>query len=181
MNKSLHIGYWLLISLFLLSLLFIAKTFLDISKANAVNVLIESPNLTEAEPTSLHPLARFALANALEENKKPQEALDLYTSLLSNGDDLLTAKAYYNRGIVNLKQANLMQDGDPKQIPLIELAKQDFRHALAIEPQLWDARFNLELALNLVPELPTDDDNFEKNEISSSRSIEAVAFRVDLP
>jgi mxaK protein len=107
--------------------------------------------------------------------------MDVYTQLLSNEDKLLAAQAYYNRGIITLKQAASMQDGDPKKIPLIGLAKQDFRHALAIEPKMWNARYNLEAALNLVPELPIDDDPFEKNEISSSRSIEAVGFRVDLP
>lgn len=181
MNKPLHIGYWSLIILFILSLVIIAKTANELRNANSLNSFITSSKLSEETSMPSHPLARFALAYALEADKKPQEALDMYTSLLSNGDDVLAAKAYYNRGIINLKQANLMQEGDPKQIPLIELAKQDFRHALVIEPNLWDARFNLEVALNLVPELPTAEENFEKNEISSSRSIEAVGFRVDLP
>jgi len=46
---------------------------------------------------------------------------------------------------------------------------------------MWDARYNLEIALRIVPEDPANSDDFEKNVISSQRSIESKAFKVDLP
>jgi mxaK protein len=173
--------YWALIVVFIASLLFIVNSAIQLVSADKLNNYIAEPDVTNPDTVPDDSLARFALAYQSELQDRPQQALDLYTQLLSNEDKLLAAQAYYNRGIITLKQAASMQDGDPKKIPLIGLAKQDFRHALAIEPKLWDARYNLEAALNLVPELPIDDDPFEKNEISSSRSIEAVGFRVDLP
>jgi mxaK protein len=173
--------YWALIVVFIASLLFIVNSAIQLVSADKLNNYIAEPDVTNPDTVPDDSLARFALAYQSELQDRPQQALDMYTQLLSNEDKLLAAQAYYNRGIITLKQAASMQDGDPKKIPLIGLAKQDFRHALAIEPKLWDARYNLEAALNLVPELPIDDDPFEKNEISSSRSIEAVGFRVDLP
>jgi mxaK protein len=173
--------YWALIVVFIASLLFIVNSAIQLVSADKLNNYIAEPNVTNPDTVPDEALARFALAYQSELQERPQQSMDVYTQLLSNEDKLLAAQAYYNRGIITLKQAASMQDGDPKKIPLIGLAKQDFRHALAIEPKMWNARYNLEAALNLVPELPIDDDPFEKNEISSSRSIEAVGFRVDLP
>jgi mxaK protein len=173
--------YWALIVVFVASLVFIVNSAIQLVTATKLNNYIAEPDVNNADTVPDDALARFALAYQSELQDRPQQALDVYTQLLSNDDKLLAAHAYYNRGIITLKQASSMQDGDPKKIPLIGLAKQDFRHALAIEPELWNVRYNLEAALNLVPELPIDDEPFEKNEISSSRSIEAVGFRVDLP
>ena len=66
-------------------------------------------------------------------------------------------------------------------IPLIELVKQDYRTALLLKPELWDVRYNLELALNIVPEIPEGDGLFEKPIIDMRKSIESVGFKVDLP
>src|SRR5690606_41486529 len=38
-------------------------------------------------------------------------------------------------------------------LPMIELAKQSYRTLLRERPSEWDARYNLELALRLAPEL----------------------------
>jgi len=173
--------YWLLISVFVISVFIVIETTLEWVRANTLNEFIAEPDTSNLEKTPSHPKAQFALAYSLEQQDDPQKALDLYTQLLSQLEGHSEAEVYYNRSIISLKQAALMQKGDPKQTPLIELAKQDLRHALELNPAYWDARFNLEVALNLVPELPIDDGDFEKNEISSSRSIEAVGFRVDLP
>ncbi len=181
MSKSLQIIYWTLIVLFIASVFFIVSTMIQLVNANNINEYIMEPDVADAEHTPDNALAKFAFAYQSEQKEKPQHALDGYTELLSNEDRQLAAYAYYNRGIISLKQAEIMQEGDPKKIPLIGLAKQDFRHALDIDPSLWDVRYNLEVALNLVPELPIVDEPFEKNEISSSRSIESVGFRVDLP
>jgi mxaK protein len=177
-NKS---AYWLLILVFGLSIFIVIETSMEWLRANTINAHIAEPNINDLEKAPSHPLALFAFAYTLEQQGKPQEALDFYTQLLSKFKGQSLAETYYNRAIISLKQAALMQNGDPKQNPLIELAKQDLRHALEISPHYWDARFNLEVALNLVPELPIDGGDFEKNEISSSRSIEAVGFRIDLP
>ena len=74
-----------------------------------------------------------------------------------------------------------MTASDGRQIPLVELAKQDYRSALLLRPDMWDARYNLEIALRVVSEDPANNDDFEKNVISSRRSIESKGFKVDLP
>jgi mxaK protein len=89
--------------------------------------------------------------------------------------------AYFNRGNINLREALKLSSSDGRQIPLVELAKQDYRSALALDSSMWNARYNLEVALRVVPEDPDSNDEFEKNVISSQRSIESKAFKVDLP
>ena len=68
-------------------------------------------------------------------------------------DDLARA-ARYNLGNLYLREA--LKDGAAqafKSVPLIELAKQNYRAALRADPGDWDSRYNLQHALQLSPEI----------------------------
>jgi mxaK protein len=41
-----------------------------------------------------------------------------------------------------------------KAIPLTKLAKDDYRRALSLDPDFWDAKFNFDVAMRLVRDLP---------------------------
>ncbi|SFJ95533.1 MxaK protein [Methylophaga sulfidovorans] len=140
---------------------------------------IASPSSSEDVPDD--PRAHFAKATDFEKQEKHELALDQLTIALGNAPKEVMTLAYYNRGNINLRSALDMTQADARQLPLIELAKQDFRSALALDPDMWDARYNLEVALRTVPEDPDVNPDFEKNIISSQRSIESKAFKVDLP
>jgi len=89
--------------------------------------------------------------------------------------------AYFNRGNIHLRQAQALMADDTSRISLIGLAKQDYRTALLLNSSLWDARFNLELALLMVPEEANERAPYVRRKGAESVTVKAVAFRVDLP
>jgi mxaK protein len=100
------------------------------------------------------PEAEFAHAVALAKRGDYEGALKQY-KIISRGDraDLAT-DALYNAGNLQLREA--LREGREaavRALPLIELAKQSYRGVLRRDPQSWDARYNLERALWLAPEL----------------------------
>jgi len=93
----------------------------------------------------------------------------------------LEAAAYFNRGNIHLRDAIVLSAGDTGRIALIGLAKQDYRNALLIDSSLWNARFNLEIALRLAPENAAENKRYLKRKGSTSVVAKVVGFRVDLP
>lgn len=179
MNKTLVFARWLLILLIIGSAVLAAVTAVRLWQAQQVNAYISEPEAYENVPDD--PRARFAYASLLERQEKHDEALDQLTQVLGDADAELLPWVYFNRANINLREALNLPDSDGRQIPMVELAKQDYRSALALDPQMWNARYNLEIALRIVPEDPALADEFEKDVISDRRSIESKAFKVDLP
>lgn len=179
MNKLLVLARWLLILLIIGSAAFAVGTGIKLWQTQQVNAYIADPEAFDSVPDD--PRARFAYANMLERQQKHNEAMEQLTRVLGEADTSLLPMVYFNRGNINLREALKMTESDGRQIPLVELAKQDYRSALVLAPKMWDARYNLEVALRVVPEDPNNNSDFEKNVISSQRSIESKAFKVDLP
>ncbi len=67
--------------------------------------------------------------------------------------------ALYDLGNLYLREAlRVRQSGaDASALPLLELAKESYRSVLLERPDLWDAKFNLELALRVAPDPDSDD------------------------
>jgi mxaK protein len=98
--------------------------------------------------------AQFARALALAESGDAGAALQIYKALIQGGRADLKRAALYNMGNLHLRVA--MKSGPDeavRSLPLIELAKQSYRDLLRIDPSDWDARYNLERALQLAPEV----------------------------
>ncbi|RLA02555.1 MAG: MxaK protein, partial [Gammaproteobacteria bacterium] len=85
------------------------------------------------------------------------------------------------RGNIHLRDAQALAASDTGRIALVSLAKQDYRTALLINSSLWDARYNLELALLMVPEEPAENKVYTRRKGAESVVVKAVGFRVDLP
>ncbi|MCX4190922.1 MxaK protein [Methylophaga sp. OBS1] len=179
MNKILLVARWLLIMLIIGSAALAVMTGFRLWQAQQINAYISEPESFDVVPDD--PRAHFAHANMLERQQEHDQALEALTRVLGEADADLLPLAYYNRGNINLREALKLTSSDGRQIPLVELAKQDYRSALALDPLMWSARYNLEVALRVVPEDPANNEDFEKNVISSQRSIESKAFKVDLP
>ncbi len=114
-----------------------------------------------AQESAATPEARFAQAYFLAQRGDDERALNLYKRLQDEPGPLARA-ARYNAGNVNLRQAIALQKsrGDAAVAALItpaELAKQAYRDVLRVDPRDWDARFNLEKALRVLPD-PGDDE-----------------------
>ncbi len=106
----------------------------------------------------LPPQALFAQADLAVRARHIDRALDLYKQLDRYGGELRVA-ALYNSANIHLRQALEFRraDNEPALITPAELAKSAYRAALRIDPQHWNARFNLERALRLRPDAPEGD------------------------
>jgi len=106
---------------------------------------------------SNHPLVTLAIGNALSAGGELQLAERSFNSLIrehSHTQSGMDARfnlgnAYLRQGMDELTPAN--QRG-----PMLQLAKQRYRDLLQLAPQHWPARYNLERALRLAPELASE-------------------------
>jgi len=179
MNKYLNALHWLLVIVVIASVLLAGKAGLALWQTNQVNEFIAKPSEFEAVPKQAK--AQFAQAAYEVEQNNSEQALERLTGVLNTDDNSLEAAAYFNRANINLRSARELPSDDAARIALVGLAKQDYRTALLIEPELWDARYNLELALLMAPESVTIKKAYSKRKGSESVVVKAVGFRVDLP
>lgn len=106
------------------------------------------------------PQAILAQAYFLAARGEDERALNLYKRAQEEGGSFARA-ALYNTGNIHLRHAIMLKKtrGEAALGALItpaELAKQAYRDVLRADPLDWDARFNLERALRLLPD-PDDE------------------------
>lgn len=179
MNKLFHLAHWLLVAIAAVSVIAIAQTGYALWQTNKVNAFISGD--VESELVPEHFKAQFAQAFRDVEQGKADSALARLTTVLETADPELEAAAYFNRGNIHLREAQALAEADTARISLIGLAKQDYRNALLLNSSLWDARFNLELALLMVPEEPPISQAFDKSKGRKGIIVKSLGFRVDLP
>ncbi len=97
----------------------------------------------------------FAQAYAEQQAGHYQQARILYSRLEHSADAPLRLAVLFNLGNTYLEQASLidMEKDADLALPLIELAKGSYRELLRIDSQQWDAKYNLEHALQLSPDV----------------------------
>lgn len=117
------------------------------------------------------PEVRFAAAYALAGQGDDQTALNRYRELQEDAHLALAAR--YNSANIFMRQAMILQaSATPGQaIPLVELAKENYREVLRADPGFWDARYNFERAQRLVP----DPEDNEPTTSETPRSAERAA------
>jgi mxaK protein len=149
--------------------------------ADRVNEAIASA--TAANLDDSVPEAQFARVLALSKAGEYEAAVKGYKALIQGGRSDLRLAALYNLGNLHLREA--LKNGPDSvagALPLVELAKQSYRDLLRDDPAHWDARYNLERALWLAPEVDealAEDSNppvWEKRVI-----LPAQRFKVELP
>ena len=136
--------------------LFAAYEGMRLREAHRVNDAINSAAL-EGASESARAEARFAHAAVLVKQGDYEGALKAYKGLSRDAPERLATAALFNAGNLQLREA--MKEGPAaaaKALPLIELSKQSYRAVLRRDPQSWDARYNLERALWLAPEVEED-------------------------
>ena len=118
------------------------------------------------------PELRLARAYFFKQKHRYDEALSTL-SLIMNKDDLkFQAKAHYNLGNLYLEQVvqQVKAMNMNEALPLAGLAKQAYRQALALDSGDWDAKYNLEVAMRLLPEMdkvdiPDDEPKNQKSQL----------------
>ncbi|MDQ2081632.1 hypothetical protein RA307_15710 [Xanthobacteraceae bacterium Astr-EGSB] len=98
----------------------------------------------------------FARASFLLDRDRIDEAQALVDDIEAGGNPRLLAAFRYNIANARLRKAfDLLEQNriDPA-IPLVRLAKDDYRASLALVPDEWDARHNLDVAMRLVRDFP---------------------------
>lgn len=125
-----------------------------------------------AVPESLSPEQYAALRNETSHSSAPELQLTYANALLEadhldEGEAILSVliqqdqrpqiaeAATFNLANAYLEQALATQPGSGRHRSLTELAKQRYRELLSHRPEHWDARYNLEVALRLIPETET--------------------------
>lgn len=98
----------------------------------------------------------FARAHWLMQKNRGDEAIELFNRLEGKGDPGFRARLRYNLGNLYLARAIALteQSEFARAFTLAALAKDLYREALRLESQDWDAKYNLEVAMRLVPDLP---------------------------
>jgi mxaK protein len=98
----------------------------------------------------------FAKARYLNQIGEHEEAIRLYSTILHTEDRALQGSVFYNLGTIYLQDAAKRWNARgvleyARVNTLVELAKANYREALRLDPDNWDARHNLEYAYRITP------------------------------
>ncbi len=110
------------------------------------------------------PAAAMARLHFLLRRDRLDEARPVLAAVVAQGSPAQAAAALYDTANARLRKAfEHLEVGqiDPA-IPLVRLAKDSYRRALLIDPQFWDAKYNLDIAMRLVRDFPQLDQEGEE-------------------
>jgi mxaK protein len=153
----------------------------QLQRAQRVNAAIASAGVDG--PRSSSPEAQFARAVALSRSGSYQDAVKAYKELVRGDHAGLRRAALYNLGNLHMRAAlNGGAEQSLELLPLIELAKQSYRDLLREDSNDWDARYNLERALWLAPEVAEESADENRPSEFQRRVVRALPdFRMELP
>jgi mxaK protein len=124
-------------------------------RLNALNRAIADPSGLRVDERS-PPALVFAKAHWLARAGERQEATRLYSTLLHSADKTLRVRALHNLATIYLQDGAGLWNARgvleyARVNTLLELAKENYREALRLDPDNWDARLNLEYAYRITP------------------------------
>jgi mxaK protein len=98
---------------------------------------------------------KLARAVYLASKERYEEALDAYSYLADLGDLEFRVVALFDLGNLHLRRAleHVEKNEINRALPLVELAKDAYKKALRLDPSHWDSKYNLEVAMRLLPEM----------------------------
>ncbi|HXR92915.1 MAG TPA: hypothetical protein VN750_21820 [Steroidobacteraceae bacterium] len=150
-----------------------------LERARHVNAAIASASVASLDRSV--PEAQVARAIALGRAGDYEGALLTYKAVIQGKRADLRHLALYNLGNLHMRAALKDPQAPTDQIlPLVELAKQSYRDLLRETPQDWDARYNLERALYMAPEVEEDVAD-QGPPAPKERSVSTNRAKLDLP
>ena len=126
---------------------------------------------------------QFANAYQLQQQLEFKKAVKAYASIGARPGSRLQLDVKYNLANLYFREASQLDESgdDDLAMPLIELAKQNYKEILRIDENHLDAKYNLELALIVAPDNDPADTLEERNPEHSSRALTTIQSRKSLP
>jgi tetratricopeptide (TPR) repeat protein len=123
-----------------------------------VNAMILDRSIEKLPPPA-DPRARYAAAWNLERSQHFDEAIKLLIGVQATADAALASEAWFALGNVYFKSSikasrESVQEGPKAEDADFGLARDAYRAALRIDPELHGARYNLELLERMAPQRP---------------------------
>jgi mxaK protein len=127
----------------------------NVAQNRTITALIGGYDVTVSSDAA--PELLFARAYFLLEHARFDDAQQIASSLEHRGSDQLRADLHYDMGNARLKLAfDKIEGGDFDAAgALVGLAREDYREAIRLNPDGWNARFNFDVASRLVREYPS--------------------------
>ena len=151
-----HITLWSTLVVSLSAALYSANSVYNLYHDNdLIEQLVSGKEVRVTKVISGKPELRLARAFYFKRKHRYEEALSTLSLIMDKGDQQFQAKARYNLGNIYLEQAMLQVKAMNmnEAMPLLGLAKQAYRQSLALDSHQWDAKYNLEVAMRLLPEM----------------------------
>ncbi len=145
-------------ALLIFSVIALQNAFSYYQIANANQLISQLNQGKDVEPEQLKnssPELQLARATYLKKKHRYKEAQADLSQIINQGSQKIQSITRYNLGNTYLTQA--IELAESMQIneatALAALAKQAYRQALALDSRYWDAKYNLEVATRLLPEM----------------------------
>jgi len=153
-KRWINTAVWMLLAAALAATAYFAQSCWQI---RSINTRIGDGSIESLSPLPRDPLARYAAGWQAERTQRHLDAIALYTDAQATTDPALAAQAwfalgnvYFRIGIVESRnyEATVAPTWENAQF---DLARDAYRSALRIQPDLAGARYNLELLERLSP------------------------------
>ncbi|MGR9014869.1 MAG: MxaK protein [Gammaproteobacteria bacterium] len=168
-----HLTLWVALALSLAVFVYSVGALYGIHRDNdLIRQLMSGKDVAVNNVIGGEPELRLARAFYFKQKHRYDEALSTLSLVMDKGGRNFQAKARYNLGNLYLEQA--IQQAKAMHIneamPLAGLAKQAYRQSLALNSKDWDAKYNLEVAMRLLPEMdrvdmPDDEPAKQKSQL----------------
>jgi tetratricopeptide (TPR) repeat protein len=125
-----------------------------------INAAIAGRRVETLKPLPADERVRYAAGWDEESAQRFDQAIALYTDARATDDPALAARAWFALGnayfetAIRASRAAVVHEGPQAESAEFGLARDAYRSALRIDPQLHGARYNLELLERLAPERP---------------------------
>lgn len=154
LKRWINPGVWLLLAAALAATVWFASRWLQVA---TINAKIRDGSIEALSPLPRDPRARYAAAWQAQRTQRYPDAIRLFTDAQATTDPAFAAQAwfalgnvYFQIGIVESRnyEATVAPMWENAQF---DLARDAYRSALRIQPDLAGARYNLELLERLSP------------------------------